>query len=337
MGTACGSISSNFDDDGLLECEMMVWLFRSCGEGKPFRHLTALNERREGFRVQSLKDKVAVITGASSGIGRELAVCLADAGCTLALLDIRRESLHELAEMLGQDRHMVTTHALDVSNREHVYHAAATIHATHGRVDMVINCAAVSVLETLEDITYDDFEWVMNVNFWGVVYTTKAFLPFLKERAEAHIVNISSVDGIVPNPGNGPYSVTKAAVKSLTETLFQELNGTNVSVTCVLPGGVKTNFHRNARFFKTACPGMTREECINFFENAAMTSPQKAARIIVNSICRKRGRALIGPDAQLIDFFARLMPLKATALAGHMSRNLKSKKLDWCKWLMQRL
>jgi len=291
----------------------------------------------ETLQVQNLKNKVAVITGASSGIGRELAVCLADEGCALALADINQENLEKLAGVLERNSGVVTTHTLDVSNRENVYVAACKIHAAHGRVDMLINCAAVAVSETLEDITYDDFEWVMNVNFWGVVYTTKAFLPFLKERAEAHIVNISSVDGIVPNPGNGPYSVAKAAVKSLTETLFQELHGTNISVTCVLPGGVKTNLHRNTRFFKNACPGMTREECINFFENAAMTSAPAAARIIANSICRKRSRVLIGLDSQLIDFCARLMPIRATALAGHISRNLKSKKIDWCQRFVQRL
>lgn len=287
--------------------------------------------------MEKLEDKVAVITGASSGIGRELAVCLADQGCALALADISRENLQELADMLRGNRHLVTTHTLDVSNRQDVYRTADAIQAAHGRVDMLINCAAVVVLDTLEDITYDDFEWVMNVNFWGVVYTTRAFLPFLKQRKEAHIVNISSVDGIVPNPGNGPYSIAKAAVKSLTETLFQELHGTNISVTCVLPGGVKTNLHRNARFFKVACPGMTREECIDFFEKAAMTSPQTAARIIANAICRNRCRVLIGLDSQLIDFFARLMPLRTTALAGYLSRNLNSKKLNWCQRIIRLL
>jgi short-subunit dehydrogenase len=287
--------------------------------------------------VQDLRDKVAVITGASSGIGRELAVCLADKGCALALADISPESLQDLGKTLGRNPHLVTTHILDVSNRQEVYRTADEIQAAHGRVDMLINCAAVAALDTLEDITYDDFEWVMNVNFWGVVYTTKAFLPFLKQSKEAHIVNISSVDGIVPNPGNGPYSVAKAAVKSLTETLFQELHGTNISVTCVLPGGVKTNLHRNARFFKVACPGMTREECIDFFEKAAMTSPQTAARIIANSIGANRCRVLIGLDSQLIDFFARLMPLRATALAGYLSRNLKTKKLVWCNRILRRL
>jgi len=141
----------------------------------------------------------------------------------------------------------------------------------------------------------------------------------------------------VPNPGNGPYSVAKSAVKSLTETLFQELHGTNICVTCVLPGGVKTNLHRNARFFKVACPGMTQEECIDFFEKAAMTSPQTAARIIANSILRNRPRVLIGLDSQLIDFLARLMPLRATALAGYVMRNLNSRKLNWCQRIMRML
>lgn len=287
--------------------------------------------------MQDLRDKVAVITGASSGIGRELAVCLRDEGCALALADISGERLQDLADTFGRTPPLVTTHILDVSDRHDVYTTANTIHSAHGRVDMLINCAAVSVLDILEDIAYDDFEWVMNVNFWGVVYTTKAFLPFLRQRNEAHIVNISSVDGIVPNPSNGPYSVAKAAVKSFTETLFQELHGTNISVICVFPGGVKTNLHRNARFFKVACPGMTREECIDFFEKASLTSPKRAAKIIADSICRNRCRVLIGPDSRLIDYFARLMPLRATALAGYLSRNLTSKKLGWCQRILRRL
>jgi short-subunit dehydrogenase len=202
---------------------------------------------------------------------------------------------------------------------------------------MLVNCAGVGVMETIEDITYEDFEWSMNINFWGVVHTTKAFLPFLKESPEAHIVNISSVDGIVPNPNGAAYAVAKAAVKSFTETLFQELQGTHISVTCVLPGGVKTNLQRNARFFKIACSGMNQEECIAFFEDAAFTSAEQAADLIVKGIRKKKSRIIIGLDGKLIDFCARVAPLGSTALAGHMSRNLKSKKLDFCQRLVQRL
>ena len=230
-----------------------------------------------------------------------------------------------------------TIHPLDVSNREQVYQTAAEIHASHGGIDILINCAGVAVLETIEDITYDDFEWAMAVNFWGAVYATKAFLPFLKQRDEAHIVNVSSVDAIVPNPNGGAYAAAKAALKCFTETLFQELQGTNISVTSVIPGGVKTNLHRNARFFKSACEGMSKEECVAFFEDAALTSARDAAGRIIKAIKKKKGRVLIGLDGQLIDICARLAPLKSTALAGRMSRNLKSKKFDLVQQIVRRL
>jgi short-subunit dehydrogenase len=283
-----------------------------------------------------LADKVVVITGAASGIGRELAIRLADQGCGLGLLDIDGSGLAQVYSSVAPRSSNVTIHEVDVSNRAAVYQSASEIGAAHGRVDILINCAAVLVAETLEDISFDDFEWVMNVNFWGVVYATKAFLPFLKQRPKAHIVNLSSVDGIVPTPNGGPYAAAKAALRSFTETLFQELYSTNVSVTCVIPGGVKTNLHRNARFFKIACPGMTHEECITFFEDLALTSAQTAAQMIVDAIGKKRTRVLIGRDAQLIDLASRLMPCKATALAGYLSRNLRSSKFEWLKLLKRK-
>jgi len=287
--------------------------------------------------MKNLNDKVAVIIGSASGIGRELALQLADHGCRLALADIDEKGLTSVAAQIDSKSEALTIHALDISNREQVYQTAAEIHASHGCMDILINCAGVAVLETIEDITYDDFEWVMAVNFWGAVYATKAFLPFLKQRDDAHIVNVSSVDAIVPNPNGGAYAAAKAALKSFTETLFQELQGTNISVTSVIPGGVKTNLHRNARFFKIACPGMTQEECIAFFEDAAFTSAEDAAKNIIKAIRNKKGRVLIGLDGQLIDICARLAPFKSTALAGHMSRNLNSKKVGLVQQILRRL
>jgi short-subunit dehydrogenase len=287
--------------------------------------------------MKNLDDKVVAIIGSASGIGRELAIQLADQGCVLALADIDEKGLASVAAHIDSKSKTPTIHPLDVSNREQVYQFAADINASHGRIDILINCAGVAVLETIEDITYDDFEWAMAVNFWGAVYTTKAFLPFLKQRDEAHIVNVSSVDGITPNPNGAAYAAAKAALKLFTETLFQELQGTNISVTSVMPGGVKTNLHRNARFFKIACEGMTREECIAFFEDAALTSAEDAARRIIKAIKKKKGRVLIGLDGRLIDICARLAPMKSTALAGHMSRNLKSKKFDLVQQIVRRL
>ena len=287
--------------------------------------------------MKNLDDKVVAIIGSASGIGRELAIQLAHQGCVLALADIDEKGLASVAAHIDSKSKAPTIHPLDVSNREQVYQFAADINASHGRIDILINCAGVAVLETIEDITYEDFEWVMAVNFWGPVYATKAFLPFLKQRDEAHIVNVSSVDAITPNPNGGAYAAAKAALKLFTETLFQELQGTNISVTSVIPGGVKTNLHRNARFFKSACEGMTREECIAFFEDAALTSAEDAARTIIKAIKKKKGRVLIGLDGRLIDVCSRVAPFKSTALAGHMSRNLKSKKFDLVQQIVRRL
>jgi short-subunit dehydrogenase len=286
--------------------------------------------------MKDLNNKVAVIVGSASGIGRALAVQLADQGCVLALADLDEKGLASVADQIDS-KSRTTIHCLDISDREKVYQFAADIIQAHGRIDILINCAGVAVLETIEDIGYDYFEWVMAVNFWGAVYTTKAFLPFLKQSPEAHIVNLSSVDGIVPNPNNGAYASAKAALRCFTETLFQELQGTKISVTSVIPGGVKTNLHRNARFFKIACEGMTQEECISFFENAAMTSAEDAAKSIIKAIRKKKGRVLIGLDGQLIDIFSRLAPYKSTAWAGYISRNLKSKKLDLIQQIIRRL
>jgi short-subunit dehydrogenase len=287
--------------------------------------------------MKNLNNKVAVIVGSASGIGRELAIQLAGEGCVLALADIDEKGLTSVAARIDSKSKTPTIHSLDVSNREHVYQFAADMNASHGRIDILINCAGVAVLETIEDIGYEDFEWVMAVNFWGSVYATKAFLPFLKQRDEAHIVNVSSVDAIVPNPNGGAYAAAKAALKSFTETLFQELQGSNIGVSCVMPGGVKTNLHRNARFFKSACEDMTQEECIAFFENAALTSAEYAADSIIRAIKKKKGRVLIGLDGQLIDICSRVAPFKSTALAGYMSRNLKSKKVGLVGQILRRL
>lgn len=283
-----------------------------------------------------LTGKIVVVTGAASGIGRAIALTLADLGCGLELMDVDKGGLEELGSLLADRGCSFTAHEVDLSERGLVYAKAREIEQDRGHVDILINCAAVVVVETLEDITFDDFEWVMKVNFWGVVHTTKAFLPILKQRPEAHIVNVTSVDGIVPTPNCGAYAATKAALKSFSETLSQELHDTNISVSCVIPGGVRTNLHRNARFFKIACPGMSHEECVDFFERSSLTSPEKAAARIVDAMCAKRFRVLVGLDARLIDFAARVMPQTATALAGYLNRNLKSDKFRWVELFKRR-
>jgi short-subunit dehydrogenase len=282
--------------------------------------------------LTELKHKVVALTGAASGIGRELSIQLAREGCALAVADIDEKGLQETVNMIPSPSERVTAHVVDVGKRDQVYRYAEEVHQAHGQVDILVNNAATMVFESLADITYDDFEGVMETNFWGVVYGTKAFLPYLKQRPQAHIVNISSINGVLTTPNNGPYCVAKFAVNSFTETLWQELHCGTIRVSCVLPGGVKTNIVRNTRFLKQANPSLTREDTIQWFERASVTSPEKAARAIISGIKKKKSRILVGRDAYLIDLLKRLMPVWTTKYAGHKIRNLTLKKATWLPW-----
>lgn len=275
--------------------------------------------------MKELNGKVAAVTGAASGIGRQLAIHLAGEGCSLALADIDEPGLHETVQAIEGLASRITIHRVDVADRDQVYQYADQVHTRHGQIDLVINNAAVMVFNSIEDVTYDDFEWVMSINFWGVVYGTKAFLPFLKQRPEAHIVNMSSINGMVTTPNNGPYCISRFAVQGLSQTLCQELHGTNITVSCVVPGGVRTNIVRNTRFVKQANQALTQDDTIEWFDRAAITSPEKAAQTIIKGIKNDKSRILVGPDAHIIDFMCRLIPQATARYAGRKIRGLKPK------------
>jgi butyryl-CoA dehydrogenase len=181
--------------------------------------------------------------------------------------------------------------------------------ADHGQVNLVVNNAGVALAATVEAMSYEDFEWLMDINFWGVVYGTKAFLPYLKASGEGHIVNLSSVFGLISVPSQSAYNAAKFAVRGFTDTLRMELEieRAPVSVTTIHPGGVKTNIARNARV-DPSLTDMTGDAAAAQadFERAFLTTPEKAARQILAAVQRDRRRALIGPDAKVIDFVARL-------------------------------
>lgn len=286
--------------------------------------------------MKSLAGKVAAITGAASGIGRELAVALAEEGCNLALADIDAEGIAETISMIRNGSVNVTSSHCNVADRDNVYAFAEHVQQAQGHVDVVINNAAVMVADSLEEVSYKDFEWLMGINFWGVVYGTKAFLPYLKLRPEGHVVNMSSINGIVTTPNNGPYCIAKFAVIGFSETLLQELQGTKVRVSCVLPGSVRTNIIRNTRFRKQANPQLGREGSIQWFERAAKTSSEQAARTIVAGIKKNKSRILVGPDAYFIDVMKRLMPTWVSRYAGYTIRNLDAKKSGWFSSLTSR-
>jgi NAD(P)-dependent dehydrogenase (short-subunit alcohol dehydrogenase family) len=274
--------------------------------------------------MKILKNKTAAVTGAGSGIGRMLAVNLADEGCNLALADINASGLQETAKLVG-DRVKVTTHIVDVSRREQVFQYADEAAGRHGGVDLIINNAGVGVGDFLETIPLEDFEWLMGINFWGVVYGTMAFLPHLRKRPEGHIVNISSINGIMPNPNNGPYCAAKFAVKGYTETLAQEMQGTGIHVSCVHPGGIKTNIARNSRVNR-AMFGLTKEKGINIYEEIVFrTTADDAAKIIISGIRRNKRRILVGADAKALDMLTRFFPVTTVTLITLFSRWIAQK------------
>jgi NAD(P)-dependent dehydrogenase (short-subunit alcohol dehydrogenase family) len=273
--------------------------------------------------MKELKGGVAAVTGAASGIGRSLAIHLAREGCSLALADIDQGGLKQTADQVAEstinyDR-KVTTHVVDVTDREQVYRFAEDVVRAHGKVNMIINNAGVAVADTLEDVTYKDFEWLMGINLWGVIYGSKAFLPYLKLQPEGHIVNISSVNGLFTNRNNGAYCTSKFAVGGFTLTLCQELKDTAVRVSCVYPGGIKTNIARNARFIKGSDPDMSHHEAAEYFDtNMARTSADKAARIIIKGIKKNKSRILVGLDAHIIDVLQRLFPVMFQKLMARL-------------------
>jgi NAD(P)-dependent dehydrogenase (short-subunit alcohol dehydrogenase family) len=282
--------------------------------------------------MKDFKGKVAAITGASSGIGRELALQLVAAGAEVALSDVADEGLAEtvarcraLAQTKGRGK---VSHArVDVAEREAVHAWADAVAHDHGRVHMIFNNAGVALASTLEGASYDDFEWIMNINFWGVVHGTKAFLPHLRQAGEGHIINTSSVFGLISVPGNGTYNATKFAVRGYTEALRQELElaGAPIGVTCVHPGGIKTNIARAARLdpsIRDIIGGGAGSEArgVANFEKMFITTPEVAAKTILDGVRANRARVLIGPDARLIDVMQRTLPARYGQLVKLMTK-----------------
>ena len=265
--------------------------------------------------MRDLRNRVAVITGAGSGIGRALAERLRIEGCALALSDVNEEALGETVTNLPPGEAEVTAHPLDVSDRAAVYDYSAQVRQAHGTAHLLINNAGVAHADLVSHMAYDDLEWVFRVNFWGVVYGTKAFLPMLLEQNEGHIVNMSSVFGLVAVPTQAAYCASKFAVRAFTESLRQELAPTAILVSTVHPGGVKTNILRNARVRRTP-DGDTSGASLERYERFFRLNASDAARIIVHGIKRERPRILVGSDAWMLDLLQRFLPSRYTRLVG---------------------
>ena len=258
--------------------------------------------------VKSFEGRVAAVTGAGSGIGRALAVDLARRGAHLALSDIDEVGLAETVTQCEGAGVKVTSQRVDVADREAMFAWADQVVADHGKVNLIFNNAGVALGATIEAMSYDDFEWLMNINFWGVVHGTKAFLPHLKAAGEGHIVNLSSVFGLISIPSQSAYNAAKFGVRGFTDALRMELDIAKCGVSCttVHPGGIKTNIARNARMDDSVSALAGSADPAVEFDKIAMTSPEKAARQILAAVRDNQRRALIGPDAKAIDLVARL-------------------------------
>lgn len=262
--------------------------------------------------MKEFRDKVAAITGAGSGIGRALALTLAREGARLALADVQAEGLAETARQVGALGAPCTTACVDVADREAMLAWADACAREHGQVHLAINNAGVALAAPAESVHPRDFEWLMGINFWGVVHGSQAFLPHLKASGDGHLVNISSIFGMVAMPTQSAYNAAKFAVRGYTEALRMELQieGAPVGVTCVHPGGIATNIVRSQRIDPAieGLTGRTQEDFRRMADRSIQTtSPEAAARRILRGVRRNESRVLVGPDARVLDIMARVL------------------------------
>ena len=254
--------------------------------------------------MRSFEGREAVITGIASGIGRATAELLAGRGCDLELVDVNEAGMHETAERLRSVGGKVSCHVADVSDKTRMQALPAEVIREHGHVHILINNAGVLVNGTIEEQTIEDFEWIVGINFWGVVYGCKFFLPYLKREEQAHIVNLSSMYAFIGWPTIGSYCATKFAVRAVSEALRAELAAANIGVTSVHPGIIRTNLARAGHFFDEELKQRTAGRVDRF-----APSPERAAHKIVRAIERNKLRVIICPEAYLVEWSKRLFPV----------------------------
>jgi len=240
-------------------------------------------------------------------MGRCLAQQLAAKGAALALADVKDEGLDATIELLRGEHRKITKHIVNVADESQVQSFAAAVEREHGRATVLFNNAGVALLGHLEEISLDQFRWLMDINFWGVVYGCTHFLPLLKREKRAHIVNTSSLLGLFGAAGQGAYCASKFAVRGYTESLHHELLGTSVGVTCVHPGFVRTAIAENARVGQRAGAHL-RQQSLARYEKVVRTDAPTAAAKILRAVELGKSRVLIGPDAYVADLLQRLKP-----------------------------
>ncbi|MDP9152044.1 MAG: SDR family oxidoreductase [Myxococcota bacterium] len=283
--------------------------------------------------MKTLHEKIVVITGAASGIGRSLAVEAAKSGARLALGDWDEEGLVETVRLVRSescpDRTTcdVLAGRVDVRSDGDVLSFAADVERALGGAHVLVNNAGVSLSDTIGSMKRGEFEWLFDINFWGTVRGTEAFLPQLTRRDDAHIVNLSSVYGLVGMPSQSAYNASKFAVRGYTEALAQELEGSTVHVTCIYPGGVRTNIVRNGRHHRNWRNEPTTNDSTELdFAKLARTTASEAARAIWSGVLGNRSRVLVGVDARLLDLLQRAFPSAYPVLLSKVRRAVARKR-----------
>jgi short-subunit dehydrogenase len=259
--------------------------------------------------MTAIRGAAAALTGAASGIGRALALELAARGCDLALADRDEAGLAAVAAEITHPQ-KVTVHRVDVGDPPQIAEFARAAVAAHPGLNILVNNAGVALMGQFHELDQAEMDWLMNINFWGVVHGTRAFLPHLASRQEAHIVNLSSIFGIIAPPGQSAYAAAKFAVRGFSESLRHELQmaGSPVRLSVVHPGGIATNIARNSRSGFGVTDNARRVQSIERFEALAKTTPQAAALRIIAGIEKNQPRILIGNDARFMDLLQRLLP-----------------------------
>jgi NAD(P)-dependent dehydrogenase (short-subunit alcohol dehydrogenase family) len=274
--------------------------------------------------MRHLEGKVAVVTGAGHGIGRETAIALASKGCRLAICDINEAALEGVRHDLAETGATVTAHRVDVSDRAQMEQFASDVVEAHGAAHVLVNNAGVTVYASFEEHSIEDLEWILGVNLWGVLYGCKFFLPHLKAAGEGHIVNLSSVFGIIAPPLQTSYVASKFAVRGFSESLRAELAEDNVGVTSVHPGAIKTNIIQNARLV-TDTHTELRDSTQRLFDRLGTTPDVVAARV-VKAIEYNSPRVLITREAHVADALKRLMPATADGIVARVFKRVTPKQ-----------
>jgi short-subunit dehydrogenase len=266
-----------------------------------------------------LRDSVAVITGAASGIGAALADLLAQRGCHLALADRDQAGLTAVATRVRAHGVQVSEHVLDVSDAAAIAALPAAVLAQHARVNLLINNAGIATMGNFVEQSAEDFEMLININLWGVIRMTRAFLPLLQREPVSQLVNLSSVFGLIAPAGQVAYATSKFGVRGFSEALRHELEKTSVGVSAVHPGGIRTAIARNAHRAATIDDAKAARD-VRYFDKMAKTTAEQAAAVIVAGIAQRKKRILIGRDATMLDLIQRLLPVGYWALLMRVAK-----------------